>query len=485
MLIDELKKYKNKNPVRLHIPGHKGRKGLEEKTACIFGPDLLEVDVTEVHNMDDLHQPTGIIREAEEKAAKLWKSEKTYFLINGSSSGLIAAINSVIKEGEKILIPRNVHKSVYSALALSGGVPVYFQPEMDMEHGVVGGMDLEKLEATLVAHPDIKAMMVINPTYQGVCSDLESICKLAHSKNMVVIADEAHGAHLAFSKNAPITALEAGADLVIQSTHKTLGALTQSSMLHTQGDLVNYGRLNYFLEVMQSTSPSYILMASLDSARSFAETKGEKVFNELESVVLQAKKQINELKGFNCLDDKGIGKNGIYGLDPFKLIISGKSIDLSGYELHHKLYEVYDIECEYGDANNITCLLGIGSHPSDIEKLVRALTEISEAFESEKSKAKEKKKEPGIPPLPNWESYKMTPREALNRNLKGTPWEDTIGEVSGEMIIPYPPGIPVVVPGEIITKEIWDFLTNIKLLGGHIQGPLDKTIKMINCIKTG
>lgn len=480
MIIDGLKKYKDKKTVRLHIPGHKGRRGLEEKTAEVFGKDLLEIDVTEVHHMDDLHQPSGMIRDAQEKAANLWKSEKTYFLVNGSSSGLIAAINSAVKEGEKILIPRNVHKSVYSALALSGGIPVYFQPEMNMEQGVVGGMDLEKLEDVLLAHPDLKAMVVINPTYQGVCSDLKAICQLAHSKNVVVIADEAHGAHLAFSKNAPLTALEAGADLVIQSTHKTLGSLTQSSMLHVQGNLVDYGRLKYFLEVMQSTSPSYLLMASLDSARSFAETEGEKLFNRLEQAVIRAKNQINRLKGFTCLDSKVIGKNGIYGLDPFKLVISGKYIGLSGYALHQKLYETYHIECEYGDANNITCLLGIGSEPSDIETLVRSLEEISES--STVKTLEHSKKEKMIPPLPNWVPYKMTPREAMNQKTRTVSWEDSVGEISGEMIIPYPPGIPVVLPGEIITEEIGDFLANTKMLGGHIQGPLDKNLKTIKCI---
>ncbi len=475
-LVEALQEYTLNHKVSMHIPGHKDGQGAEAGFKNFIGENVFKADITEVHGLDDLHQATGVIKNAQQLAAEAWGADETFFLVNGTTSGIIAALTAVANEGDKILIPRNAHKSVNMALIISGAIPVYIQPEFDYEHGIIGGLSLESVEMTFRQNPDAKAIYVINPTYYGVCSDIEKIVDIAHSYGALVIADEAHGSHIYFNDKLPKGAMACGADASIQSTHKMAGSFTQSSMLHVKAGSFDAMKLKTNLSMMQSTSPSYLLMASLDAARSNMAINGRNILENLIMLAEQTQIKLSKMNGIECLNKTIIGQYGISDFEPLRFIISARGLGINGYDLYEKLYSDYGIEAEFADDLHCICVLGPGTQESDFQKILEAASDISEKSHSSMESVDPPLSFPKTPPA------LMKPRTAYFSKRETVPWEKSLGRISAEMIIPYPPGIPVLCPGESITTDVWNFLDHYKKDGRHLHGPINGTLDFIDVV---
>jgi lysine decarboxylase len=467
-ILQALNNYLEKNYVSFHIPGHKNGQLVDQELLAMFQQQLFCFDLTELPGLDDLHQPEGPIEEAQKLGAQLFGAEETFFLVNGTSCGIEAGILSLCRDGEEIIVPRNVHQSVAYGLILSGAIPRYVPVEVCPKTGLALGPSLFKVEETLKLYPKAKGLVLVNPTYQGVAPALKDLVKLAHHADLPVLIDEAHGSHFCFSSSLPPSGLEAGGDLVVQSTHKLLGSLTQTSLLHVQGRRINRIRLKGYLKMVQTSSPSYLLMASLDGARRNMALKGKKLWEEILEEVREIRRQINALPGLDLLDEEDLKGTGFL-LDPTKLVISPRGIGLSGEELAKILREKYRIQPEYADNNHVLLIVTPGNSREDLNKLVVSLVLIAKEY-GEISDRKVKKIDFPNPPIGKQE---VSPREAYNRQFVLLPLPETIGEIAAELVCPYPPGIPVVCPGEKITAEAVDYLRQAREVGAKIRG-LDK-----------
>jgi arginine/lysine/ornithine decarboxylase len=416
--------------------------------------------------LDDLHNPKGAILEAEQLSAGVFGSERCFFLVNGTTCGNETMIAATALEGQKIAIPRNAHKSALMGLIISGAEPVYIMPEPLLAWGIYGGVAPEAVARAFEAHPDLKGVMVVSPTYYGICSDLKGIAEVCHAHGAALLVDEAHGAHLYFSDRLPAGAMTRGADMCAQSIHKVAGSLTQSSMLHVRGGRVDVDRVKSTLHLVQSTSPSYLLMTSLDVARCDLATRGEQMFANAIELASGARARINVLSGLRCLDDKFRGNAGIADIDATRLVISAGALGLTGFDLKRALYETHNIDVELSDHMNAVALVSFANTEDDMARLVRALADIA-AEGARGARIENGFNLPGLPPR----AY--TPREAYFAKSRAIPWAEARGRVAGEMIAPYPPGIPVVCQGEFVTDEIWTYVEDLRVRGRHIHGPAD------------
>ncbi len=475
-LVEALRHYSAEGAVSMHIPGHKNGKVVEPDFRAFFGEAVFKADVSEVHGLDDLHQAEGVILEAQKLAAEAWGADESFFLVNGTTSGIIAVLTAAASDGDKIIIPRNAHKSVFMALMISGGVPIYIQPIIDDARGIIGGLSIESVEEAFRQNPDTKAIYVINPTYYGLCSDLEKIVAIAHSYGASVIADEAHGAHMYFTDRLPKGALVCGADAAAQSTHNMAGSFTQSSMLHIKSGSFDSSKLKTSLAMMQSTSPSYLLMASLDAARCQMAVRGKILLDGLIDLAEAAQLELAKIHGIECLNRNVIGHAAITDFEPLRFIISARKLGINGYDLYEKLYSDYKIEAEFADYLYCILLLGPGSRAEDIEKLISAVKDISKNNGLSAEILAYNSKLPQIPPMI------MKPRAAFLSKKEKIPWEESIGRITAEMIIPYPPGIPVICSGEIITAEVWAYLEVLRKDGRHLHGPADAKLDFIEVV---
>ena len=473
-LFDAIKKFSTWDPAPFFIPSHKMGKGIDPRLIDFVGENVFRMDLSEVRWTDDYHGASSSILEAEELAAAAWGAARTRFLVNGTSSGIIAAICGVCGEGDEIIVPRNVHKSVVHGLVVSGAVPVYVNPEVNDEAGLVGGLDPGALAAVLEAHPKAKAVFAISPTYHGVICDLRRLTELAHERGIPIIVDEAHGNHDYFSDRLPQGALDFDCDIVCQSTHKMSGSLTQSSMIHIgegaeESGRVDFERVNMGLGLMQSTSPSYLLLASLDLARSYIATEGERILNTVMDALDEARAEIADMPGIAVLGSELRGTFSIYDYEPMRLVITASELGLSGYELFKLLRENYGIESEFGDPKYCICVAGLGTDRAHIRKLVSALKEISLKYKVEQI-TKQNTGElinnscpNALPPMV------MTPRQAWFAPKERIPFDEAKGRISGELVVPYPPAIPALCPGESVTPEIYDLLCIRKKEGCHLH----------------
>ena len=469
----------NQSPTPFFIPGHKMGHGINPKWKDFTSDNIFKMDLTEVTDLDDFHCPQGVIKESQLLAADAWGAKKSYFLVNGTSGGIIASILSTVQEGEKIIVPRNSHKSVSAALIMSGAVPVYVLPEYNSDLGLVCGMNPDALEEACMKNNDIKAVFGVSPTYHGICSDVKMLADITHKNNGIYIADEAHASHVYFSEKLPKGALMEGSDISCQSTHKMAGSLTQSSILHVNGDRIDIDFLEANLGLIQSTSPSYILMASLDLARSYIATEGNRIFDELYDIAKSARQEMSEIQGLRVLDSSLINQFSIYDYEPMRFVISAIDIGLDGYTLRKILFKEYNVEVEFSDDSYIICLLGIGSSKDDIERLLFALKAVSKKY-SKKSELQEKdNRNINLPDLP--QMY-LTPREAWNSKKKKVLWENALGLICAETIVSYPPGVPVIYPGEKITKDIWEYLEGQRINGRHLHCSDEGKLEYINVI---
>lgn len=479
-LFEALRDYIKKPMVPFHTPGHKQGQGIDGEFLSLVGKNLFAIDLTELPEVDNLHDPDGVIKEAMALAAQAYGADYTFFLVNGSTSGNNAMIMSVCDPGEVIIVPRNAHKSVIGGIILSGAVPVYVQPVWDEELGIDHGITPEGVDEAIIKHPEAKAVLIVNPTYYGSAIDIKRIVKLVHNAGKPLLVDEAHGPHLKFHPDLPVSGLEAGADIVVQSTHKIIGGMTQSSMLHIKDGYINVKRVKNVLQLIQTTSPSYVLMASLDVARRQMAIEGKELLDKAIYLAEKARKELNEIPGIKCFGREKCGKPGIYDFDVTKLTINVTGLGISGFEALDRLNETYNIQSELATLHNVLELISIGNTESDIARLVGAIRAL--AYETKKEKVHTNGTLNLGLNFPDMPEAVMTPREAFFAKTKRIPFEASAGHICAEIVAPYPPGIPLLTPGERITRPVVEYLQIIHKHGGFINGPEDirlSTIKVV------
>lgn len=480
----KLKEYAKSNLLTFHCPGHQQGRGAHPEFRNFFGENIFKADINYGSGIDDLHQPQSIIKEAQDLAAAAYSADNTYFLINGSSSGNQAMIMTVCNPGDKLILPRNSHKSATSALILSGAHPVYVLPEFDEEMQVDHTITLEATEKALKENPDAKAVFILSPTYYGAAANLEELINLAHSHNKAAIVDEAWGPHLNFNDRLPISAISAGADMCVNSTHKLIGGITQSSMLHVKGDRIDKGRLQAVLRIFLSTSPNTFLIASLDVARMQMAVNGEKLMDTAIDLGDYAREKIDKIPGFTVYGRNIIGRLGVHNYDPTRLVFTAKDIGFSGYTIEKLLRKKYNIQIEMADLFNIVMLITLGHNKADLDKLIYALEDISKKSKTNVEKNELFHKWIGKPiKLPDFSSPVMTVREAFVSEYRTVKFTESAGLICNEIITPYPPGIPILCPGERITQDIIDYLLIEIEAGVHIHGAVDPTLETIRTVK--
>lgn len=475
-LFSALLEYVNKGVIPFHVPGHKNGAGIEKEFKEFLGDNVFKIDVTLLKLVDSLHHPKGVIKEAQELAADAYGSDACFFSIQGTSAAVQAMILTVVGEGEKIIVPRNVHKSVTTGIIMSGAIPIYMKPEFNKRLGIAQGVTPETVAETLSKHPDAKAVLIINPTYYGVATDIKKITNIVHSYNKPLIVDEAHGPHLGFNDKLPLSAMSAGADMCAQSTHKIIGSLTQSSLLHVKKERIDVRRVQQVLNIIQTTSPSYILMASLDCARKQIALEGKKLLDRAIELSNYARGEVNNVKGLYCFGRDIIGEPGVFTIDPTKITISCRELGITGYQLDNILSERYGILVELSDLYNVLAVGSLGDTKENIDKLIKALKEISLEY------IKQKNKQPDFIDIPAIPKAALTPREAFTAKKTSISLKNSAGKISGEFLMAYPPGIPILCPGEVITKDIIEYTEELKATGLYVQGTEDTTIENIKVV---
>ena len=472
-ILEALERMKIARLVPFDVPGHKRGRGNPELTKFL-GEQCLSVDVNSMKMLDNLCHPVSVIKEAEELAAEAFGAAHAFFMVGGTTSAVQAMVMSACKQGDKIIMPRNVHRSAINALILCGAVPIYVNPQMDPTLGISLGMSVSDVERAIKENPDAKAVLVNNPTYYGICSDIKSIAKLAHEHGMLLLADEAHGSHLYFSDKLPVAAMHAGADMAAISMHKSGGSLTQSSILLI-GDRVSQGYVHQIINLTQTTSASYLLMVSLDISRRNMALRGKALVDKIIAQVQYARDEINTIGDYYAYSSELINGDSIFDFDITKLAIYTRSIGLAGVEVYDLLRDEYDIQIEFGDLGNILAYLSIGDRKQEVERLVSALADIKRRYQKDKTGMLSQEY---IPP-----KVVMTPQESFYAEKESLPLEETRGRICSEFVMCYPPGIPILAPGEEITDEIIDYIVYAKEKGCSMTGPEDEKIERLNVLK--
>lgn len=465
-IYEALDKLRRQRVVPFDVPGHKRGRGNPELVE-LLGEKCVGIDVNSMKPLDNLCHPVSVIRDAEELTAQAFHADNAFLMVGGTTSAVQAMILSACKRGDKIILPRNVHKSAINALVLCGAVPVYVNPEINSELGISLGMELDRVREAIESNPDAKAVFVNNPTYYGICSDIRSIVKLAHSHGMMVLADEAHGTHLYFQPDLPVSAMEAGADMAAISMHKSGGSLTQSSILLTNKG-VNSDYARQIINLTQTTSGSYLLLSSLDISRRNLALRGEESFKKVMEMAEYARKEINEIGGYYAYGKELINGTSVFDYDVTKLSIHTLGIGLAGIEVYDLLRDEYDIQIEFGDVSNILAYISIGDRLQDIERLVGALADIARIYKKDKTGMLSGE---FVNPL-----VVKSPQEAFYARKVSVPLEQTEGCICGEFVMCYPPGIPILAPGEMITREIIEYIVYVKEKGCSMQGTEDPLV---------
>lgn len=474
-IFEALKNYINEGTIPFHVPGHKQGRGLPEFVDFV-GENVLKMDLTCLPDTDNICNALGPIKEAEQLAAEAYGADKAFFLVNGTTSGIQSMIMSVCNPGEKIIMPRNAHKSAIGGLILSGAIPVYMEPEIHPEFGIAMCITPENVARSLNQHPDAKAVFVVYPTYYGAIADLINIVKIAHSYHVPVIVDEAHGGHLKFHHCLPLSAIEAGADLVASSTHKLVGSMTQSSILLVNEGLINPLSVKAVMNITQSTSPSYVLLSSLDLARKQMAVQGRELMETVLELSSLIRREISAIKGYKLMGENIVGEYGCIGFDPAKITVNVTGLGMSGYQMEQLLRSKYKIQVELSDLYNVIFIITVGDNMNTVRSLIEALKDIAQGCSPEKVVR-------FCPPLPAIPEIAVPPREAFYYNqTKSVPLQDSVGEISAESIMAYPPGIPLICPGERISQEIVDYVHILKQEHAELQGTEDITINKIKVL---
>ncbi len=472
-LQEALERMRRDRLVPFDVPGHKRGRGNPELTRFL-GEQCLSVDVNSMKPLDNLCHPTSVIREAEELAADAFGAAHAFFMVGGTTSSVQAMVLSNVKKGDEIILPRNVHQSVINALVLCGATPVYINPQSDKSLGIALGMSLSDVRATMERHPGAKAILINNPTYYGICSDLKSITEAAHQKGMRVLVDEAHGTHFYFGRNMPISAMAAGADMAAVSMHKSGGSLTQSSVLLC-GKNVNPHYVRQIINLTQTTSGSYLLLSSLDISRRNLATRGQEIFDKVERFAGYAREEIGKIGDYFVYSKDLVNGDSIFDFDTTKLSVNTLGLGLAGIEVYDILRDEYDIQIEFGDLGNILAYISVGDKTKNIERLISALSEIRRLYKKERKGMLE---DEYITP-----EVIRTPQEAFYADKISLPLHECEGKVCAEFVMCYPPGIPGLAPGEKITRAIIDYIQYAKSKGCVLTGPESMDVTRLNVLK--
>lgn len=472
-LFEALRQHRKNRIVPFDVPGHKGGRGNQELTDFL-GERCMKADVNSMKPLDNLCHPVSVIRQAQQLAADAFGAEAACFMVNGTTSAVQAMIMSTCKAGEKIIMPRNVHRSAINALVVCGAVPVYIDPGVNQSLGIPLGMSVSDVEKTINLHPDAKAILVNNPTYYGICSNLKEIVRLAHAHHMYVLVDEAHGTHFYFGENMPISGMAAGADMAAISMHKTGGSLTQSSILLC-GKGVNADYVRQVINLTQTTSASYLLLSSLDITRKNLSLHGKEIFAKTVEFACYARDEINKLGGYRAFGRELIDHDAFFDFDQTKLSVHTRDIGLAGIEVYDLLRDEYGIQIEFGDIGNILAIISAGDRALEIERLISALSEIKRLHSRDKAGMFDHEY---INP-----KVAMTPQQAFYSEKRSLPISQSVGEICAEFVMCYPPGIPILAPGEVITDEIIRYISYAKEKGCFLTGTQDINIEKINIVE--
>jgi len=472
-IYEGLVKLRKKRIVPFDVPGHKRGRGNPELVE-LLGEKCVGIDVNSMKPLDNLGHPISIIREAEQLAAEAFGAAHAFLMIGGTTSSVQTMILSTCKAGDKIILPRNVHKSAINALVLCGAIPIYIEMSVDPKIGIALGLENERVAQAIQEHPDAKAILINNPTYYGICSDLKGLTEMAHAAGMKVLVDEAHGAHLHFTDKLPLSAMDAGADMSAVSMHKSGGSLTQSSLLLV-GDQMNPEYVRQIINLTQSTSASYLLMSSLDISRRNLALRGKESFEKVIELSEYARREINAIGGYYAYSKELVDGVSVCDFDVTKLSVYTQGIGLTGIEVYDLLRDEYDIQIEFGDIGNILAYISIGDRIQDIERLVGALADIKRLYSRD---GKDLIAGEYIQP-----ELVLSPQEAFYAERRSLTLDESVGQVCGEFVMCYPPGIPILAPGERITREIVDYIQFAKERGCSLQGTEDPEVNHINVIK--
>ncbi len=464
-LCEALEKFKKKRVVPFDVPGHKRGRGNPELTQ-LLGQQCVGIDVNSMKPLDNLCNPVSVIAEAEELMADAFGAAHAFLMVGGTTSAVQAMVLSSCKAGEKIIVPRNVHKSVINALIICGAIPVYVKLKIHSVIGVALGMEVDALREAIRENPDAKAVLINNPTYYGICSDLKALTALAHEHGLKVLCDEAHGTQLYFAEGLPVAGIKAGADMAAISMHKSGGSLTQSSVL-LLGKNADPAYVRQIINLVQTTSASYLLLASLDLSRRNLALRGRESFAKVIEMSEYARKEINEIGDYYAYGRELIDGSSVYDFDVTKLCIFTKPIGLTGIEVYDLLRDEYDIQMEFGDIGTIMAYISIGDRMQDIERLVGALSDIRRLYKKDKEELSYV--DSVIPKVI------CSPQESFYAPKETLPIQETAGRVCGESVMCYPPGIPILSPGEKITEEIIGHILYAREKGCSLQGMADPT----------
>lgn len=515
-LFAAVKSYKDQKPAYFCIPGHRFDRGIAEEWKQDVGEEIFGYDLTEAHGLDDLHAPEGAILEAQKLAAELYGAKQSWFLVNGTTCGNEAMLLATLRPGDKVLLPRNAHKSMLMGLILSGAVPVWMMPEYIPELQLWGGIHPEIVRKKLDEDPGIRAVALVSPNYYGMLSDVRSIADICHGYGIPLLVDEAHGGHLYFSDKLPKGALQCGADLCVQSWHKVTGSLTQSSVLHLNSDIVEESRVDEALKLVQSTSPSYLLMTSLDLARRELYRKGRENLDSLQQTARKTREKLNQIPGMRCPGKELEGQYGIFALDESRLNMDVSGSQMTAQEYSDRMFAKYGVDLELAEGITALAVLTPANTQEDIDRLVQAAAGVMELNTQElvkqgtvlqKKRNQEKRRgkssleeiflEETFPNSPLDEKKKimgenletalppmvMTPRDAWFAQKERIAWSESVDCVAGEAVIPYPPGIPLICPGEKITPDIWGKIESLRQEHRHMHGVQDASLATIRIIR--
>ena len=474
-LFDAMVSLAESRKISFHTPGHKSGKGIATRFVKYVGPNIFSIDLTTLDEVDSLQKPTGVIKEAQELAAKAYGADRSFFLLNGTTVGNHAMIMTVCNPGDGILAARNCHKSVIAGAILAGARTQFIYPAMDAALMMSMNVTFDSVRRGIETHPEIKILFITSPNYYGICADLERIIPFARERGLLVLVDEAHGPHLGFHPELPKSALSCCADMVVQSTHKIIGGMTQASMMHAREGRVDVMTLAGVLKVLQTTSPSYILMASLDLARMQMATEGEKLLSKALELARWARAEINGIRGIGCLEKKDVLTRGMGDLDETKLAINVSGLGMTGYQVSQALNMEHDIQVEMADPFHVLVIVSIGDRKEDVSRLVDALREIARGRRAAKKFDWEQVRPPtGIPQgrseADGLKPVNRPPRDAFFAMHELVPLEECAGRLSSEIVTVYPPGIPMLVPGEVITEDVVSYLSRVSAMGGTVDG---------------
>lgn len=479
--LDGLAEYRRRGFTPFSTPGHKLGRGAPAELLETFGRLLLEVDIASAGGVEDTQASTGLLREAEALAAEAWGAERAFFLVNGSTGGIQSLMLSLAGPGDTVIIPRNSHKSVLAGLIFSGAMPRYVEPTMDSWWGVPHNLTVESVGEAIEACPHATACFVTSPTYNGFGADLAGIGAVVHAAGLPFIVDQAWGPHLRFCSRLPVDAMSVGADATVLSTHKLISGLTQSSVLLADSRRLNVRRLEGAVKMTQSTSPQALIYASIDGARMQMATEGEALWSRAVELAEWAREQIAAIPGFRCIGRECLGWPGVASLDPTRLTVGSRGLGLSGWQLERLLRDEHRIAPEAADLRSVILNVTFGDSEDDLELLVAALSDISERHRTADDDGVADWVDDAVR-LPSFTRQELSPRDAYFASSTALPLADCVGGISAEIVTPYPPGIPVLGPGELISAEIVAYLAEIGARRQHVHGPEDPALKTLRVV---